>query len=99
MESTARAVRDDAAETSELSPREQARRRLESRREFTSHLVAYVVINAFLVGIWLTTGAGYFWPLWVLGGWGVGLLLHAWETFFRRPITAADIEEEMHRGR
>ena len=85
--------------TSDLSPRDRARRRLEARREFTSHLVAYVVINAFLVGIWVTTGAGYFWPVWVLGGWGVGLVLHAWDTFARRPITEADIDEEMRRDR
>ena len=35
---------------------------------------------------WLLTGSGgYFWPAWVLAGWGVGLLLHADETFLHRP--------------
>jgi hypothetical protein len=38
------------------------------RRNLANGLVAYVVINAFLVGIWATTGQGYFWPGWVLGG-------------------------------
>jgi len=42
--------------------RVEARKRLEARRGFMSDAVAYVVINAFLIGIWALTGAGYFWP-------------------------------------
>jgi ABC-type transport system involved in cytochrome bd biosynthesis fused ATPase/permease subunit len=87
------------SEESSVSEREQARKRLQERRDFGSHLVAYVVVNAFLIGVWAMTGAGYFWPAWVLAGWGVGLVLHAWEVFFRRPITEADIDEELGRGR
>ncbi len=79
--------------------REAARRRIQARRDFTSHVVAYVVINAFLVGVWAMTNAGYFWPAWVIAGWGVGLVLHAWETFLRRPLTDADIDAELHRHR
>jgi hypothetical protein len=33
---------------------------------------------ALLVFIWLTTGAGYFWPQWAIAGWGLLLALHAW---------------------
>ncbi len=76
-------------------PREEAIKRLKARREFTTHVVTYVVVNAFLVGVWFVTGAGYFWPIWVLGGWGIGLVLHAWTTFAQRPITEAEIEREM----
>jgi hypothetical protein len=77
--------------------RDAARRRVQARRDFTSHLVAYVVINAFLVGVWAITGAGYFWPIWVIGGWGIGLVLHAWDVFLRRPVTDADIDDELRR--
>lgn len=79
--------------------RTQARKRLEKRRDFSAHLIAYVVINAMLIGIWAITGAGYFWPAWVLLGWGVGLVLNAWDVFFRRPITEADVEREVERGK
>lgn len=74
-----------------------ARKRLQARRDFSSHFAAYVVVNAFLIGVWAMTGAGYFWPAWVLAGWGVGLLLNAWDVFVRRPITEADIDVEMRR--
>jgi hypothetical protein len=78
---------------------DQARKRVTARREFASHLVVYIVVNAFLIAIWAFTGAGYFWPAWVLGGWGIGLVLHAWETFARRPVTDADVEAELARQR
>ena len=85
-------------EDTTVSEREEARNRLQDRRDFSSHLVAYVVVNAFLIGVWAVTGAGYFWPAWVLAGWGIGLVLHAWNAFFRRPVTEADIDEEIRRS-
>jgi hypothetical protein len=83
----------------EAPERQQARERVQTRRDFGSHLMAYVVVNAFLVLVWAVTGAGYFWPIWVIGGWGVGLVLHAWDVFFRRPISDADIDAELRRRR
>jgi hypothetical protein len=79
--------------------RELARARLRKRRDFMAHLVSYVVVNAFLIGIWAFTGAGYFWPAWVLLGWGIGLVFNAWDVYFRRPITEADVEREIKRMR
>jgi hypothetical protein len=77
--------------------RAEARKRVQARRDFSAHLVTYLVVNAFLVMIWAVTGAGYFWPIWVIGPWGVGLALHAWDTFVRKPITEADIDAELTR--
>jgi hypothetical protein len=79
--------------------REAARKRVGAKRKFVSDLVAYVVINAFLIGIWAFSGAGYFWPGWVLAGWGVALLLQGWDTYLRAPVTEADVEAELHRPR
>jgi hypothetical protein len=76
---------------------EAARKRLEAKRGFASHLASYVVVNACFVAIWAATGAGYFWPAWVLGSWGIGLVMHGWDTCLRRPITDADIEAELRR--
>ena len=43
--------------------RVEARKRLEARRGFVSNAVAYVVINAFLIGIWAFTGFAGLLPL------------------------------------
>jgi signal transduction histidine kinase len=48
------------------------------RRWLQSHAVVYALVMALLVFIWLTTGAGYFWPQWSIAGWGLVLALHAW---------------------
>ncbi len=77
---------------------EEARKRVEKKRKFRADLVAYVVINLFLIAWWAVTGHGYFWPGWVLGGWGALLVLDGWNAFYRRPVTDADIEEELRRG-
>ena len=74
--------------------REAARKRIEKRRNLQGGLVAYVVVNAFLVGVWAMTGRGYFWPAWVIGGWGVGMLLGLWD-YVRGPITEVDINREL----
>jgi hypothetical protein len=81
----------------DASRREAAIKRLDDRRTFTQHLVSYVVVNVGFIAIWALTGAGYFWPAWVLGAWGVGLVLHAWTVFGQRPITEDDIQREMDR--
>src|SRR5271165_1809757 len=77
--------------------REQALERLKKRRDFQGHVVAYVVINAALWAVWAATGAGYPWPAWVTGGWAIGLLLNAWEVYFRTPITEAQVQSEIER--
>jgi len=78
--------------------REQARQRVQKRRDLGAHVVAYVVINLMLIGIWAISGGGYFWPAWVMLGWGVGLVLNVWDVYFRRAVTEADIDREIQRG-
>ena len=52
----------------------QARKRVADRRDFGSHVVVFVVVNACLTLVWAITSAGYFWPAWFIGCWGIGLL-------------------------
>jgi hypothetical protein len=79
--------------------REAAVHQLKRQREFGRHVVSYVVVNAMLILIWYVTGHGYFWPAWVLGGWGIGLALNAWDVYGRRPISEDEIRREMDRQR
>ena len=81
----------------EQEQRKAAIDRLKNKRAFGQDLVAYVVVNGFLVLVWALTGGGYFWPAWVMGAWGIGLVMHAWTAFFQRPITEDEIEREMKR--
>ncbi|MBP1632625.1 MAG: hypothetical protein H6Q11_913 [Acidobacteria bacterium] len=78
--------------------RESAIKRLKAKREFWQHVVIYVLVNSLLVVIWAVTNEGtYFWPMWPLLGWGIGLAMHAWDTF-RRPISEEAIRKEMDKG-
>lgn len=88
---------DDTGATDD-ERRKNAIARIENKRAFWQHLVTYVVVNAFLVMIWALTGAGYFWPIWVIGPWGIGLVMHAWTVFGQKPISEEDIRREMGRG-
>jgi hypothetical protein len=38
------------------------------------HVRAYLGVSVMLVAIWALTGAGYFWPIWPILGWGIGVL-------------------------
>lgn len=86
---------------SEEELRKRALERVKKKRDLFGHVVAYVIVNAFLIGIWYFTSGGYFWPGWVLGGWGIGLAFNVWDVYGRREITEEDIQKEMDglRGR
>lgn len=82
---------------------EAAVRRLHRRQEFHSHLAAYLIVNGLLIATWLvlafTVGFWFPWPLFPVAGWGIGLAMHAYETYGppSRPITDEAIEQEMRR--
>jgi hypothetical protein len=57
--------------------RAAALRKLVQRRRFHHHAGAQVILNIFLVGIWLAAGAGYFWPAWVMLGSAIAVGLNA----------------------
>ncbi len=59
----------------------KAEKRVKEKIELATHAGVYLIINIFLVIIWSLTGAGYPWFLWVIVGWGVGLVLHAFSYF------------------
>lgn len=78
--------------------REAALKRLKDKQDFKSHVAIYLIVNALLVVIWAVSGQGYFWPIWPILGWGIGLALNAWTAYFQKPISEDDIRREMERG-
>jgi 2TM domain len=65
--------------------RERAVARLKAKGEFKVHLLAFVLVNAFLVVIWAVTGAGFFWPIFPILGWGIGVVFHGWDVYRSEP--------------
>jgi class 3 adenylate cyclase len=59
------------------------------RQSFKTHLTVYLLVNAFLVGVWAVGGGGYFWPVWVILGWGLGVALHGAAVFNARGWRSA----------
>ena len=69
------------------SPRPPERRlRTKAQRDLGLHAATYLLVNLFLVIVWLLGGHGYFWPAWVLVGWGLPLALHGLVVY--GPFTA-----------
>ena len=85
-----------AITTNDVDLRERALARLQKKREFKAHVFAYVLVNTFVVAIWAVTGSGFFWPIFPILGWGIGLFFHGWDVY-QGPLTEQQIQEEMHR--
>jgi 2TM domain-containing protein len=89
----------EAAPTSDQELREQAIAQLKKKRDFRAHVFIYVAVNAVLVAIWAVTGAGFFWPIFPILGWGVGVAANAWDVYGRKPISEEEIRQEAERLR
>jgi hypothetical protein len=67
----------------------------ESKRDFLAHLVAYIIVNVFLIFVNLYTSPDHLWFPWVLGGWGIGLAFHF--AFSRERFVVAEWEKKAGR--
>jgi hypothetical protein len=77
----------------------RAVKRLKAKDEFRGHLLLYVLVNGMFVLIWAMTGANFFWPIFPIAGWGIGLVAHAMEVYLRHEPTESEIYSEMDRLR
>ena len=78
--------------------RERAIKRLKKRSDFYTHLLVYVLFNAFFVAIWAFTNIhGFFWPVFLLVGWGIGVVMNAWDVFRNDEFDEEQIRHEMDR--
>lgn len=64
--------------------------RVRAKRAFWVHLSVYILVNAFLVVVWAASSAGYFWPVWPMLGWGIGVAAHALSVF----LAPTEVSEE-----
>ena len=84
--------------SSEEELRKEALASIKRKRAFKQTAVTYVLVNALLIVIWAVSGAGFFWPAFVIGGWGIGLAFQAWGAYGqRRGISEDEVAREMQR--
>jgi len=70
----------------------RAQRRLAALKGFYVHLFVFAMVLAGLAIVNLSTG-GPWWVLWVLLGWGIGIVAHAMTVLGRSSQAIADWEE------
>ncbi len=66
-----------------LNAYQEAEKRVKAKISFQWHLASYLVVNTFLIGIYLLSSWDggnwnwyYPWFVWTLGGWGIGLMFN-----------------------
>lgn len=86
--------------TPEEELRQRAVTRLRKRADFRTHLLIYALVNSTLVVMWVVIGPpSFFWPIFPILGWGVGLLANAWDVYRPDPVTEDRVQREMARLR
>jgi hypothetical protein len=55
-------------------------------------------VNLLLVAIWFTTGSSFFWPIFIILGWGIGLAFNIYDVVSPEP-GPDEVHEEMERMR
>ena len=80
--------------------REHAIKHLKKKRDFWGHLLIYTMVNAFFVAVWaVTTPDGFFWPIFPIVGWGIGVVANAWDAFRSDDFSETQVRREMQRLR
>jgi len=54
----------------------RARELAQARYRLRWHLLTYVLVNIGLVFTWWGNGMGYFWPIFPIFFWGIGVVVH-----------------------
>jgi hypothetical protein len=73
--------------------------RLRSKRDFGVHVMVYLAVNGCLVAVWALTGMPFFWPIFPIVFWGIGLAAHAWDVFGPKDFSEKRIQREIDRMR
>jgi hypothetical protein len=78
--------------------RELAIQRLKLKQDFKGMLAGGLFAILVCVVIWLMGDGGYFWPVWVIFGIGIAVVVQAWKAYGpSNRITEADVQREMER--
>jgi hypothetical protein len=56
---------------------EKAHKRVKEKKDLYTHIITYVLVSIFLIGLNLFTSPFYMWFVFPIGGWGLAVLGHA----------------------
>ncbi|HEY0903443.1 MAG TPA: 2TM domain-containing protein [Marmoricola sp.] len=70
---------------------------LKKRRDFRGHVLVYLLVNSALVVVWALTSNGFFWPVFPLVFWGIGVVMNAWDVYVVQEPDEETIAREMRR--
>jgi hypothetical protein len=71
---------------------------LKKHRDFRAHLLVYVLVNGALVMIWaLANPDTFFWPIFPLVFWGIGVVMNGWDAYFVNDFSEEKIARQMRR--
>ena len=77
-----------------------AKRKVEARMSFFTHLAVYLVVMTLLTILNVTVAGDYFWAKWPMIGWGSGVIVHGLRTFAfdsKSSLKERLIEKEMQK--
>jgi 2TM domain len=78
--------------------RQMAVTSLRKKRGLQAHALAYIAVNLFLNVIWfLFDRTGFYWPIFPMFGWGIGLAFNIWDVYSPQVPTEKQIDHEMQR--
>jgi hypothetical protein len=79
--------------------RELAIQRLKLKQDFKGMAAGGAFAVLVCIVIWAMGDGGYFWPVWVILGVGIAVVVQAWKAYGpNNRITEADVQREMERG-
>jgi len=79
--------------------RELAIQRLKMKQDFKGLAGGGILAIVVTIIIWALGEGGYFWPIWVILGVAIALVVQGWKAYGpNNRITEADVQREMERG-
>jgi hypothetical protein len=79
--------------------RQLAIKRLKLKQDFKGMAAGGAFAILVCIVIWAMGDGGYFWPVWVILGIGIAVVVQAWKAYGpSNRITEADVQREMEKG-
>jgi 2TM domain len=79
--------------------RELAIQRLKLKQDFKGMVAGGLLAVAVTTIVWALGDGGYYWPIWVILGVGIAVVVQGWKAYGpSNRITEADVQREIERG-